>query len=652
MSDRTVTDLKVPFTVTYAELRDKYLSSTKDSLKGNAKSAMKYWLKGIGKSTGDVVGPELIDDSIFLKEVDKHIASYKKTLSKRPNNKKAAKSTIWNRTLALNGMRDFYFTLGEESTNNDDSFGQTLKALIKDSKLSYGKVAAKIGITIPTLSKWLNESSLPSAANKETVRLLEETFGVSEGTLSNKIKYWFGSVALDNMSFVQNPHRKHQGRLTKSLYTLRPLPAKLYKVFNEIIDHKKKESIIDANGNIHDQPGLWLSDATIKIALTAFERFFGFLHLPKTDPAAPQPNASKEERGLYVERRGLGMPIKKLHCALLTDAELINHFFDFLTKRTVDGRKNSGHSSLLGHFISLMQQGYGYFRANPKFGAKLCKPIVDKNPKKLKTKWDKWLDSNLNTMRALQRSISSKTRKDNHRSRKPEEPMQDLLALRKGIYDELVESVKKAIAELPRAYPSLCAPRCRDVILAILLIEEPLRQKHFRLMELGRHLVKREDGTWWCIWDAQIFKNPQTNKMGRQTEIPSQWYPIIEEYLQDWRPQLAGAKETSFVIRVRRDPKRKQDSLRPVETSYMHNIVYCFTKKYLKKVSAIGPHAFRDLAVTDYLSKFPNDWAGAAALVGDSESTIRKHYSHLEQKDHLDRAMKNRRNSKSDGTTA
>ena len=89
-----------------------------------------------------------------------------------------------------------------------------------------------------------------------------------------------------------------------------------------------------------------------------------------------------------------------------------------------------------------------------------------------------------------------------------------------------------------------------------LLIRLPMRQRCIREMLLGRNLYQDHAGVWQIRFVGTELKvasrRGQTNRY--EFPFPQDLVPLLEEWLKDWRPKVAGPDETHVFVNARGKP--------------------------------------------------------------------------------------------------
>ena len=94
----------------------------------------------------------------------------------------------------------------------------------------------------------------------------------------------------------------------------------------------------------------------------------------------------------------------------------------------------------------------------------------------------------------------------------------------------------------------------RDLLLIRLITSNPLRAKNLKLLtykpDNTGNLYKKDDGSWNIWIDKKAFKNVKGAAGDQDYDIPvtANVWPIIEEYINVYRPMLPDADKVSFVF--------------------------------------------------------------------------------------------------------
>jgi len=153
----------------------------------------------------------------------------------------------------------------------------------------------------------------------------------------------------------------------------------------------------------------------------------------------------------------------------------------------------------------------------------------------------------------------------------------------------------------------------------------PYRQRNMREMELGKNLYKNTDGKWVLHFAGEQLKIAQ--KQGKENifelPFPPRLVPLLEQYLEIWRPVL---------VRKGRDSGQHvflNIHGRPYETNVLSTAVVSLVYRYTEK--KMHPHLIRTIWATEYIKK-TGDLYRAAVMLNDKLETVVANYSHLSLK--------------------
>jgi site-specific recombinase XerD len=144
----------------------------------------------------------------------------------------------------------------------------------------------------------------------------------------------------------------------------------------------------------------------------------------------------------------------------------------------------------------------------------------------------------------------------------------------------------------------------------------PLRLGNFRLLELGRHLRRAGDG-WWLKVEAEETKTRQALQLPVQARL----VPLLERYLQIWRPHLASSDR---VTRSRALWLTEQG--RAISETHAHLRITRHTARAFGR--PVNPHMFRDALATTIALARPDKIGIVTPLLGHrSLATAQRAYN-------------------------
>ena len=174
---------------------------------------------------------------------------------------------------------------------------------------------------------------------------------------------------------------------------------------------------------------------------------------------------------------------------------------------------------------------------------------------------------------------------------------------------QLMESV-----EVQKANPTRSAATLyRDGLQIALLALRPFRLTNFAQMEIGTHLIRRDE-TWWLHFDASETKNGGSIDV----RFPLELVPWLDRYLDVYRVLLSGARYSGRAMWISyRFTAEAPDSL--------HDRITKRTEDALGR--AINPHLFRDALATSLAINNPEIVGIAHVMLGNSIDTCQRYYN-------------------------
>ena len=144
----------------------------------------------------------------------------------------------------------------------------------------------------------------------------------------------------------------------------------------------------------------------------------------------------------------------------------------------------------------------------------------------------------------------------------------------------------------------------RDGLMIAFLSCHPLRLGNFRRLELGRHLHRVGD-RWWIELEGAETKTGQPLQLPLQARL----VPLLERYLQLWRPQLASPDR---VARSRALWLTEQG--RAISDTHAHLRITRHTAHAFGR--PVNPHLFRDALATTIALARPDKIGIVTPLLG------------------------------------
>lgn len=580
-------DKEIVTVITYAKLIEYHLERRaldkdgnqrhEQSLK-NERSVIGSWLTKHKLSSSDSVGEEL--GVSFNERLTKYCLDNEQC--------GLAKQTVSDRKTILTKLHDSFLELRRTDGLPED-FGGALKELVKRADTSLKHLSRKAGISTKTLQHWISGTYIPKPKSLTHVRKLEKGLKVSPRSLSSKLPdaRWSKQVGRR----CTTTWREHQSILTRLEYRLPSLTGMPAEEWGELVQcYTNPQWAVERGLETNSEWRIrWNTNRcpTAEMNLDLVRGFFGFLCLPET----------------ATDKRvaGLGFDPQNLTLALLTDADLVRKFLDFMKGRSVSGSFNSGTLRVLTLSMMLTRNETGYLRQRPEFGARLPQPVSE-------TDWPSWCERNRLKMLEFQEEISNgkkgnqgskskKGKKDRVRmTRDPFEPVIDIIMERRhpitALFD-LVDRLESLTPLLERGSKHVLAIHSRAIFQVRLIGSNPLRGENFSMMthipqdqgafekackryregtrtpdfselyvETTRdsNLYQKPDGSWRLRFNERDFKNEKGDDLEPGVRnapydvpvVPSVW-PALTEYLFRHRPILnESLVGTLRVVRAKR----------------------------------------------------------------------------------------------------
>lgn len=601
----------------------------------NFKTAIKFFLESSGLSEASPVGTELTEE--FEAKIDVYIKFHIA--------REVQKSTYDPRVSKIRKLKlfvDANFSSALRLQTLPESFGQRLSRLINAlgcTVKSFWRTLPKGLVNYDTLFCWCREKYLPSRRHLAAITTMEKHLNVPAGTLRLP-KYLIGErdVKVGRSDFGN----KIRAALAKPYYVSTP---SLQEEFQGWFRHKT--AAILPEGEERHEKGQWTSSEgagfpTAKLAEDLLKSFMGYCSLPQDSPDP------------FL--KGQGLKPKELTMALLADKELVENYLEFIRLRSglrvrpvedtakkmelpahqisADGRwefynkggKYNKRSLLaLTYISSLLRPGTGYLYQHPEFAEKL-------GPQMKAASWQEQCVQTRKRVDVLRKQIWAMEKGNDHENydfgRDPKAPIEWILDLRRPllILQQLIRDMLEDL--LPESAPMADRARqYRDLILVAMLCANPLRIRMFSIMEFGKHLVRRDDGSWWLRFHKRAFKNRRALKSHYEVRVARELWHMLDRYKEEFHPYLTRATGSKHVFIGTAAGKRQGHSM---IASSLGAVVRAMTELYVPGESGFGPHAFRHIIATDIIKKDPRlGFFLASVALHDKLETVEKEYIHL-----------------------
>jgi integrase/recombinase XerD len=149
--------------------------------------------------------------------------------------------------------------------------------------------------------------------------------------------------------------------------------------------------------------------------------------------------------------------------------------------------------------------------------------------------------------------------------------------------------------------------------MILILTCRPLRRRNVAAMVLGQHLVRQ--GYQYVL---KFDEDETKNRRPFEQPLAPQLSPIIDRYLEHYRPKLLGAETSEHVWISWRG--------KPLTDCVIYASLVARTREAFG--FAVPPHRFRDSVVTSLCEDHPDQiWLAATLLHHADHCTAEKHYN-------------------------
>jgi len=326
--------------------------------------------------------------------------------------------------------------------------------------------------------------------------------------------------------------------------------------------------------------------------------------------------------------RGLGLKVSDLSFASIVDIKLLVGYLEFKKNRV------SNYNNGTIHFITVVSS-----LIHPENGF-LTQDLSNKYSRKFESNnlgisWKSRCKVTHESLALLRKQILPhvvKTRDPGVQLRpllEEESPILQLHTMNQvalAEFRDYVQGIKEVNHKAALAF--------RDLLMSSLLTSHPLRVKNLRWLNYSKdnagQLRQRQDGSWWLDIPKEYFKNQKgaAKDMDYIVKVAGHLWPLIEEYIDKYRPLIAQTESDVFFVRSSKGQGKPCDVL---STMAIYDALRSYTAKYcpINMSEGFGPHGYRHIVATDYLKSHPYGVDVAAAVLHDKPETVRKEYAHL-----------------------
>jgi transcriptional regulator with XRE-family HTH domain len=623
-------------------------------------------------SPSALIGAEMGDD--FRQRLIDHLVELK--------NDKLARSTINNRKSLLSKWRESYFLLKEVACL-PEGFGAALDALLEKGGRSISQVARSCNTSVSTLLRWRRGETKPNSVSLRYVTALEGYFGLPVNTLLLKAGLSaVPSSTPDSAERRTTPHRRYVSELRNKPYKLaaEAFNDRQRQEWQDLFRFYTNHAWVAAQGLERSRRG-WRTrrndqkNSTGEMKLRFLQNFYGYLCLPSLPelPAFhgvefdPENGEHRGVRGLDPHLVGMGIDPEKLSLALFVDTNLIHGHIEFLRRRAFGHVYNTYVRGFLNFCRQLVLPAKGFLWQHARFGVEAQPPILSDSA------WRERCEEAHRRIKNIIRNLESsedeseKFRQSRDTSLRVVRPLIREREHPISVLMDITEGLRRAF-NLSRT-PASKAVLFRNMVMVELLTSNPMRAINMVEMRYIKgskgneedpvNLYKIADGSYRLKYEVWELKNG-AHRGRYDLPVSAELTQDLDEYLEIWRPLLAGARDCHYVFRPalnksaasRRSGSdgQREKSVRPLAVNYFSRIINSASKRFIPNCAGFGPHAVRHFVATEWLKFNPSAYAVAAAILHDSEKVVKEAYAWVTPNDiipfwmhHLGRVVRHSR---------
>lgn len=605
--------------------------------------------KRTAASPDDVIGAEMDDE--FRQRLIEHLVELE--------NNKLARSTINNRKSLLTKWRASYSFL-QETSRLPEGFCEALDTLLKKDGRSINHVARSCNASVSTLLRWRRGVTRPNSVSIKYVSALEVYFGLPANTLFNKNGLPAAtSQRPDEARDRSTPHRCYVSELKKKPYkvAVEAFNERQRQEWQDLFRFYTNHAWVAAQGLERSRRG-WRTrrndqkNSTGEMKLRYLQNFYGYLCLPREPefPAFrdikfdPDNDRHKGVRGLDPHLVGLGIDPERLSLALFVDTNLIHSHIEFLRRRAFGHVYNTYVRGFLNFCRQLVLPVKGFLWQHARFGAEVTPPILSE------PSWRERCEEAHRRIKNIIRNLESsedeseKFRQSRDTSLRVVRPLIREREHPISVLTDIAEGLRGAF-KLART-PASKAVLFRNMVIVELLASNPMRainMVEMRYVNGGKgneedpvNLYKIAGGSYRLKYEMWELKNG-AHRGRYDLPVSAELTRDIDEYLEIWRPLLAGAGECHYVFRPALNKSaaahkgssngRAKPPDKPIGVNYFSRIISSASRRFVPNCAGFGPHAARHFVATEWLKFNPSAYAVAATILHDSEKMAKETYS-------------------------
>lgn len=621
-----LSSLHVTMSSTYSQLIDTHIarlhaettSKHVTQMARNHMTALRGFLTSVGKRESSPIGNEMVGE--FDTTLKAHLSTV--DIGERSKRDRRSILTSWRQTFERMGATPDEPVRGRERRQASSPpltmtpFEHGLREALKHSNLTPKRAALVAGISTSALGRW-SRGALPNVRTLASLHALERTLSLPFGHLAELL----AKTQALSAPVHRNEYRERL-RTRNEKYRLKPeeLSDDFRVEWQRLLHHKCS---MRTDGMQRHANGRWTptsSDTTARAVphITTFNgNHFGSANVLWSHVSS--------FLGYLRNTPSLGVlgvpPQPRPSLAWLVVPELLDSYLASLTERS-GGLTHRGHAVFCTAVSALTHATHGFLTQSSTLVDQLSEETIKKRD---------WKDLCQEAHKTAREWKSSST----DVSRDPTTPIQFLLDQVNPlapIFTAMERLRARGNAAISGSQEEALARR--DELLLGLLISNPLRMKNIIelavLPDNSGNVYQTNNAQWRLRLPRAAFKNGKRSSLQTQkydVRIAHWLHPLLSDYVEHFRPVLA--RPTS--------PNNLFLSKHGNQLNDMSHCVRRLTRVLIPGSGGFGPHAFRHLVATDWLTRNPSDFLTVAELLNDSIEVVMKTYAHLKKDDALTR---------------
>jgi hypothetical protein len=503
---------------------------------------------------------------------------------------------------ARNAFRD---ALGEILVSK----GVTIEGLGQATSIAPGSIAS-----------WISSGNLPSRRSVAGVQRIEDFAGRPRGSLVSLFAKVTRSAPAPQTGVVSE-YRQRQRDLRK----LPQYGRSNAEFAKELHDEFKGLVAFKTTAVIRGRKGRWTVRPVAEFqphSVTAVTSITTATGETKVSPSAGIMWETLKAYFSFVAAPppvGVGQPIESLRLAHLLNVDWVERFIAFSSDRA-GGQPTNGTEYFMTALRAMTNAKTGYLANRPALGA----PIGITHP-------GEWLQY-CAERHAEFVELGTQVHETKRKSRQAHAEIRHITDL-----PNPMRYIRAALARMrddiavERPGSLLQASLGRNLAMATLLISNPLRarqQASLTWRNDGTGSLFRRDGGYGIYYPAAAFKNERGARKDKPYSmmLSKMAADAMHDYLTVYRPVLLANKAAKSDLVFLSSRPSKATTVYP--WGNYNKAVEDITKHYLG--NHFGPHLFRNLMATIYLTQNANEFITVSHVLHDTMTTVMNAYAHLE----------------------